>query len=227
MGECNREIPWFALQVRSCREKTATRYLESEGYECFLPLGKSRRRWSDRIKVLDVPLFPGYLFCRFDPNNRLPVLKAPGVIQIVGIGKTLIPVDDEEVAALQRVGKGGFSAQPWSFLQVGQTARIEYGPLRGLTGIIVHIKSEYKLVLSVTLLQRSVAVEIDGGWLADPQPMRVPAVEIAPATLAGPDRLAARRRVAGTDRPPRSSRGGKLSALGIGGIDAWQESGAL
>jgi transcription antitermination factor NusG len=172
MGEGNRERPWFALQVRSCREKTATTYLQGEGYECFLPLGKSRRRWSDRIKVLEVPLFPGYVFCRLDPNNRLPVLKTPGVIQIVGIGRTLIPVDDDEVAALQCVRNSGLSAQPWSFLQVGQTAQIEHGPLRGLTGIIVHIKSEYKLVLSVTLLQRSVAVEVDGAWLADPQPMR-------------------------------------------------------
>ncbi len=170
MGIGSQGRPWFAIQVRACAERTATTILQYKGYECFLPLSKSMRRWSDRVKQLDVPLFPGYLFCRFDPNNRLPVLKTPGVIQIVGIGKTLIPVDDDEVAALQCVSKNGLSAQPWPFLQVGQMARIEYGPLRGLTGIVIQIKSEFRLVLCVTLLQRSVAVEVDRGWLGDPLP---------------------------------------------------------
>ncbi len=162
--------PWFAIQVRTSAEKIATNLLQYKGFECFLPLSKSRRRWSDRIKELEVALFPGYLFCRFDPGNRLPILKTPGVIQIVGIGKIPAPVDDCEIAALQRVGKSGVPARPWPFLQVGRVARIEYGPLRGLTGIVVNVKSESKLILSVTLLQRSVAVEVECDWLSAPYP---------------------------------------------------------
>lgn len=153
-------LPWFAVQVKSGREKHATTIIEGEGYECLLPMGKRRRRWSDRMKEVEVPLFPGYFFSRFDPNNRLPILKAPGVIQIVGIGKVPVAVEEGEISAIQMVEKSGLEAMPWPYLQVGQMARIEEGPLKGLTGIVVKIKSTLKLVLSVSLLQRSVAVEV-------------------------------------------------------------------
>ena len=157
--------PWFAIQARTCAEKTASAVLQNKGYECYLPLAKSKRRWSDRIKQLETPLFPGYLFCRFDPHNRLPVLQTPGVLQIVGIGKTLIPVDEHEIAAIQCVGMSGLRVQPWPFLEVGNLVRIEQGPLRGLTGIILNCKSQVKVILSVTLLRRSVAVEVDSSCL--------------------------------------------------------------
>jgi len=177
MGIRNQLWPWFALMVRTGREKTATLLLENAGYECFLPVSKYTRRWSDRMKEIEVPLFPGYLFCRMDSHNRLPVLMTPGVIQIVGAGKTLIPVGEGEIAAIQRVVKNGLSTMPWPYLQVGDVARIEEGPLRGMTGIIVRIKSGMKLVLSVSLLQRSVAVEVDRSWLGGVQPKRPAAIE--------------------------------------------------
>ncbi len=169
--------PWFAIMVRTGRERTSTLLLENAGYECFLPVSKFTRRWSDRMKEIEVPLFPGYLFCRMDPYNRLPVLMTPGVIQVVGAGKTLIPVEEEEIAAIQRVVKNGISTMPWPYLQVGHVARIEEGPLRGMTGIIVRIKSGMKLVLSVSLLQRSVAVEVDRSWLGGVHPTRPAAIE--------------------------------------------------
>jgi hypothetical protein len=163
-------LPWFAIQVRTGTEKTSTAVLQYKGYECFLPLSKSRRRWSDRIKQLDVALFPGYLFCRFDPNHRLPVLMVPGVI-----------------AALQRVGINGLPAQPWPYSKVGKMARIEYGPLRGLTGIVFQVKSEIKLVLSVCLLQRSVAVEVDPAWLGEPHPSDPAVLAVEPGLPTGLD----------------------------------------
>jgi transcription antitermination factor NusG len=180
MGACSQRWPWFAIQVKTCAEKAATTVLQYKGYECFLPLGKSKRRWSDRIKELEVPLFPGYLFCRFDPYARLPILKTPGVIQVLGIGKNLTPVDDDEIEALQCVGKTGLPVEPWPFLQVGDVARIEHGPLRDLTGIVIQIKSEIKLVLSVCLLQRSVAVEVDRAWLGEPHPLNSAALAFTP-----------------------------------------------
>jgi len=169
--------PWFAIMVRTGREKTTTLLLENAGYECFLPVSKFTRRWSDRMKEIEVPLFPGYLFCRMDPYNRLPVLMTPGVIQIVGTGKTLIPVEEEEITAIQRIVKNGLSTMPWPYLQVGHLARIEEGPLRGMTGIIVRIKSGMKLVLSVSLLQRSVAVEVERSWVGGVHPTRPAAIE--------------------------------------------------
>jgi len=158
--------PWFAILARTGREKSTTLLLENLGYQCFLPVSKSRRQWSDRIKELEVPLFPGYLFCRMNPHNRLPVLQTPGVIQIVGVGKSPIPVEEEEISAIQRAEKSGLSVMPWPYLKVGYVARIEDGPLCGLSGIVVKIKSGLKLVLSVSLLQRSVAVEVDRHWLS-------------------------------------------------------------
>jgi transcription antitermination factor NusG len=192
MGAYSPGWPWFAIQVKTCAEKAATTVLQYKGYECFLPLGKSRRHWSDRIKELEVPLFPGYLFCRFNPYDRLPILKTPGVIQVLGIGKNLTPVDDDEIGALQCVGKTGLSVEPWPFMQVGDIARIEHGPLRGLTGIVITIKSELKVILSVTLLRRSVAVEVEGGWLRDPRSLSREATVVKSGPSAGlaPNHLA-------------------------------------
>jgi len=173
----HQQWPWFAIMARTGREKSSTLLLENAGYECLLPVSKYTRHWSDRKKEVEVPLFPGYLFCRMDPCNRLPVLMTPGVIQIVGAGKTLIPVQEEEIVAIQRVVRNGLVTMPWPYLQVGQVARIEEGPLRGMTGIIVRIKSGMKLVLSVSLLQRSVAVEIDRSWIRGVHPTRPAAIE--------------------------------------------------
>lgn len=169
MGIRSQQWPWFAVLVRTGREKTANLLLENAGYGCFLPVSKSTRRWSDRTKLIEVPLFPGYLFCRMNPHNRLTVLMTPGVIQIVGVGKTPIPVEEEEIEAIQRVQKSSLAAMPWPYMQIGNVAQILEGPLRGLTGIVVKIKSGTKLVLSVSLLQRSVAVEVEGSWVGEVQ----------------------------------------------------------
>src|ERR1700736_726297 len=179
----NQQWPWFALLVRTSREKTANLLLENAGYECFLPISKYMRRWSDRMKEVDVPLFPGYLFCRMNPHDRLPVLMTPGVIQIVGVGTAPIPVAAQEIAAIQRAGKSGLATMPWPYLEVGHVARIEDGPLRGVTGIVIKIKSGLKLVLSVNLLQRSVAVEIDRNWIGAAHPVRPTANQIATSSI--------------------------------------------
>jgi len=186
MGFGNQQWPWFAILIRSSREKSACLLLENVGYECFLPISKYMRRWSDRMKEVEAPLFPGYLFCRMNPNDRLPVLMTPGVIQIVGTGKTPIPVEEQEIAAIQRVEKSGLSTMPWPYLQVGHVARIEEGPLSGMTGIVIRIKSGLKLVLSVNLLQRSIAVEIDRSWIGAAYPMRIAANQMAASAISSP-----------------------------------------
>jgi len=135
-----------------------------KGYETYLPLYRSERRWSDRVKKLDLPLFPGYLFSRFDVLHRLPVLTTPGVTGIVGAGKTPLPVDDEEIEAVRVVLHSGMKAQPWPFLGVGSRVYLETGPLAGVEGIIVNTDKVYRLVVSVSLLQRSVACEIEREW---------------------------------------------------------------
>ena len=163
-------LPWYALRVRPRFEKVVAATLLTKGYEGFLPLYRHRSKWSDRVKEVHLPLFSGYLFCRIDMNNRLPLLVTPGVIQIVGIGKTPHPVDDAEIAALQAIVLSGLQANPRSYLNVGERVRIEIGPLAGVEGILVAMKGSNRLVVSVSLLQRSVAVEIDESWVVPVKP---------------------------------------------------------
>ena len=157
--------PWFALQVKRRFENSVATILAGKGYESFLPQYKSRRAWSDRIKEIHLPLFPGYVFCRFDLERRLPILTTPGVVAIVGVGKRPIAIDDGEIAAIQTAVRSGVPSRPWPFLQVGQSVRVERGPLCGLEGILLYVKGQRRLVLSVSLLQRSVAVEVDSAWV--------------------------------------------------------------
>lgn len=158
-------LPWYAIRIQSRLGSVAAATLRGKGYEEFLPLYRSRRRWSDRFKELELPLFPGYLFCRCDVTDRLmPILTTPGVIGIVGAGKTPVPVDEEEIEAIRAILRSGLAALPWPFLTIGSKVYIERGPLAGLEGIITNADKVYRLIVSVNLLQRSVAVEIDREW---------------------------------------------------------------
>jgi transcription antitermination factor NusG len=164
-NECPGHSPWYALRVRSSFESVVSRTLREKGYEEYLPVYHSRRHWSDRVKVLDLPLFPGYVFCRLDLSQRiLPVLTTPGVVRVVGAGRDPIPVSEEEIAAVKVILNSGLGAHPWPFLAVGSTVYIERGPLAGLEGIVLNLEKQWRLVVSVSLLQRSVAVEIDREW---------------------------------------------------------------
>ncbi|PYV10700.1 MAG: hypothetical protein DMG07_20660 [Acidobacteria bacterium] len=163
---------WFAIHVRPRFEKLIASSLLGKGYESFLPLYKTRSRWSDRMKDIDRPLFPGYLFCRLDLEHRLPLLVTPGVIQIVGIGKTPHAIEEGEILAIQAVVASGFQAEPWPFLRVGQRVRIDRGPLADVEGILLATRAGSRLVVSVTLLQRSVAVEIDSAWVTPVEPAK-------------------------------------------------------
>ena len=157
--------PWFALQVRTRYESSVASFLTGKGYEWFLPTYADRRRWSDRVKESEHALFPGYLFCRFDPQNRLPILKTPGLIGIVGTARIPTPVDEFEITALRTLVASSLPRQPWPYLEAGERVRIEHGALAGLEGIYLHQKGADRLVLSVTLLQRSIAAEIDRTWV--------------------------------------------------------------
>lgn len=128
------------------------------------PTYGSRRRWSDRYQDIELPLFPGYVFCRFDPRFRLPVLTTPGVLGVVGVGPKPQPVSDTEMAAIRTVVHSGVLAQPFPFVQQGDRVRIAEGPLTGTEGIIVTVKESCRLVVSISLLQRSVSIEIARHW---------------------------------------------------------------
>jgi transcriptional antiterminator NusG len=163
--------PWFAVRVRSNHERIAAAHLRERGYEEFSPAWKTERRWSDRTKEIDQFLFPGYVFCRLNPSDRLPVLTAPGVVDLVGFGKIPAPIPDPEIENVRQMVQSGLFVMPWPFLEVGHRVLIERGPLAGVEGILDEVKGKCRLVVSVQLLQRSVAAEVDRDWIR-PLPTR-------------------------------------------------------
>lgn len=165
MPEAENVLPWFAVQVRSKFEGRVSTALNGAGYDTFLPTYRDRRTWSDRIKEVKVPLFPGYTFCRFNPQRRLPILQIPGVIDVVSFGNQPAPVPEDEILAVRSVIETDLAVRPWPFLQVGQKLRISKGPLSGVEGFLVEFKQSFRLVVSITILNRSVAAELDGAWV--------------------------------------------------------------
>ena len=157
-------LNWYALRVKTQHEKMVALALRQKGYEEFLPTYRLKRRWSDRLKELERPLFDGYVFCRFEIHKRLPILVTPGVSHIVGAGKIAVPVTDTEIENMKSIVTSQLPVSPWPFLRVGQTVRVSSGSLAGLEGILI-AKKPFRLVVSVSLLQRSVAVEIDEEWV--------------------------------------------------------------
>jgi transcription antitermination factor NusG len=169
---------WFALRVKSNCERTVATVVRNKGFEEFLPLYQGFHRWSDRYKAVESPLFPGYIFCRIDPNLRLPILTVPGALHFISIGKVPAPIDDCEIAAIQNAVRSGLPAKPWEYLEVGQLVRVDDGPLAGLEGILIETRKQYRVVVSVSLLKRSVAVEIERNWVtplgAERRPLSIP-----------------------------------------------------
>jgi transcription antitermination factor NusG len=180
--------PWFALRVRSRSEKAVSTMARYKGFEEFLPIYHGRRRWSDRFKSVELPLFPGYVFCRINPEFRLPLLTIPGVLSFVGVGRVPAPIADAEIAAIQQAVGAGLLAEPYPYLEVGQRVRLAEGPLAGLEGFLVEVRKQQRIAVSVSLLKRSVAVEIDRHWIRPlDQSGREVSVQIRPALVARTD----------------------------------------
>lgn len=153
--------PWFALRVKSNHEKAVCSYLAVKGFEVFLPICRTRNRWADRFKLVETPLFGGYVFSRLDRTRPNAVLSTPGVIQIVGTGRNPEPVLEGEILAIRRAVDANFQLRECDFFMKGQRATVVSGALAGLEGTVVSLKQQSRLVLSISLLQRSVALEID------------------------------------------------------------------
>ena len=162
-----RKMPdWYALIVKLQHEKAVCRALGYKGLESFVPLSRTRRRWSDRVKEVELPLFSGYVFCRFYAPDRMPVLTTPGVNSIVSFAKIPAPIPEGEINAIKAMVESGLPISPWPFLKQGQSVVIEDGPLRGLQGKLARSQSSWQVVVSVDLLQRSVAVTMDRDLLS-------------------------------------------------------------
>jgi len=152
---------WYAVCVKPRHEKVASAVMKNRGLNVFLPTRPARHNWSDRIKDIDVPLFPGYVFCHFGFAQRMAVLMTPSVTSIVSAGRQPVALSSEEIAAVQAIVASSRRVTPWPYLSAGQRVQVASGCLAGLCGIVLREKNAYKLVVSINLLQRSIAVEID------------------------------------------------------------------
>lgn len=171
---------WYALRVKPRHEKAVAESLRTQGFEEFLPLYKQRRRWSDRTKDIETPLFANYTFCRFSPRNRLSVLRVPGVMGILKFGNQLAEVAPEEIDAVRAAAGSGRIVRPCEFLIAGQRVRIISGPLANVEGFFQRFSGSGQLIVSVTILQRSVSVELeDETVLPIPAPRRSAAASSA------------------------------------------------
>jgi transcription antitermination factor NusG len=137
--------------------------LTTKGYDIFAPVYRSRRKWSDRTKEIEAHLFPGYVFCHFDPKARSdsPVITTPGVVKILGFANKPAPLEDREMEAVRLAAQPKACPKPFPYLSSGVKIRITQGPLSGLEGMLAKVKNKENLVVSVTMLRRSIAVEID------------------------------------------------------------------
>ncbi|MDP9052283.1 MAG: UpxY family transcription antiterminator [Acidobacteriota bacterium] len=161
------DSPWWALYTRHQHEKTVAEILSAKGFEVFLPLYESMRRWKDRTKELSLPLFPSYVFVRGELDRRLQIVTTPGVHMILSRGDKLAVIPESEIEAIRMALEGPNQVEPHPFLKCGQRVRVKQGPLEGVEGILVRKKNLYRLVLSVGMLAQSMALEIDA---ADVEP---------------------------------------------------------
>ena len=157
---------WYAFRVRPRHEKAASVQMREQGRVEFLPLIRERRRWGNRVAHVDVPLFAGYIFCQAERSTMYSILNLPAVVDVVRAGSHSLPADSQEIEGLKRAIDGNLHLEPWSYTEVGQTVCIQRGPLAGLRGIVVEVRQTQRLVLSVSLLRRSVLVEIDRDAIA-------------------------------------------------------------
>jgi len=157
---------WYAIQTLSRHEKVVRRQLEMRNVEHFLPTTRQLSQWSDRKKQVEVPLFTGYCFARFSFTDRLPVLQSQGVVGVVGSGGRPESIPDDEIDSLRKLVNNSPHYSYHPYLREGMLVCVIQGPLQGVKGRLVRESSHSRLILSITLIQRSISVEIDAANVA-------------------------------------------------------------
>ena len=160
-GETYTCATWHALYTRHKHEKTVHQLLTSKGFQTFLPLYQAAHRWKDRTKVLSLPLFPCYVFVQGGLERRLDIMTTPGIHSLVSSAGQPVAVPPEEIDALQRAVDSGLHLEPHPFVRCGEWVRVKAGPLAGVEGILLRKKNLYRLVVSVQILGKAAAVEVD------------------------------------------------------------------
>jgi len=183
-------IRWYAVQTKPKHEKNVSALLQGKGYGQFLPLYQSWRRSAGRMRGALLPLFPGYVFCHFDSYRRLPILMTPGVFNIVSGGNGPEAIPDEEITGIQCACSSGLQVSPWPYLERGDRVRVEFGPLQGVEGVFLAERNSARLVVSIDILKRSVAVEVERDWILPLTRRRsLTQARVADSSVAHPDAI--------------------------------------
>jgi len=161
MEPTKQEGNWYALYTCARHEKRVANQIERRNFSCFLPLYRSVRRWKDRRKELELALFPSYVFVRMELEKRLQVLQLPGVVRLVSFNGQPVALPADEIEALQERLSGDVKVEPHPYLRAGRRVRVRSGAMQGLEGIVVRRKDRCRVIFSIDLIQRSVAVEVD------------------------------------------------------------------
>jgi len=155
------EQAWYAVWTRSRHEQMVRDQLERKGLQAFLPTVTRWSRWKDRKKKIDWPLFPGYCFARFDPAERLPVLKCSGVVSIVSFDGEIVPIPEHEIEGIRRLVESDLQFDSCPLIREGMMVEVTHGPLKGVVGRLTRKGAHARLVLSVDLIGQAVSVEVD------------------------------------------------------------------
>jgi transcription antitermination factor NusG len=157
-------MEWFAIRTRPRHEKVVSKQLETCGIESFLPIFPQVRSWSDRRKMVQLPLFPGYVFIRtlLATRSRIRVFQVRGVVGFVGPNNQATPIPAQQIEAVRSLMQAHIDCRPHPYLSIGQRVRIQNGALQGLEGILIRIASDQSLIVSVDLIHRSVAIRLEG-----------------------------------------------------------------
>lgn len=177
MPETANNARWFVLTVAPQHELAVKQHLDTKGFEASVPVYKVRRRWSDRVKTITLPLFPGYVFCRFDAEHRVPVFNTPGVRGAISFASKLAPLAQHEIVRIHRLASSGLALEPLAGLRTGMRIKILDGPLTGIEGVLAQVNGSSRVVVNVELLNRAVAVQVDAGLVAPAHdlPLGIPA----------------------------------------------------
>lgn len=182
---------WYAVCTRHQHEKVAARILVDKAFEVFLPLYKARRKWQDRIKEITVPLFPGYLFVQGGFERWLQILSTAGVASIVSCAGRPAAISSSEIEAIRQIVESSLRVEPHPFLRSGDWVRVRYGPIAGVEGILLRKKNTARLVLSVEMLGKSAAVEVDASHVE-----RIPARALKSPSACEPHAFRSERQTA-------------------------------
>ena len=164
------QFSWYAIYTRHQHEKTVAQILTMKGFEILLPLYTTNRRWKDRAKLLALPLFPCYVFIKGGLDRRLDIVTTPGTHALVSSAGRPTAIPPSDIEAIRRVLESGVRVEPYPFLKRGERVRVKCGPLQGVHGILVRKKNLFRLVLSVEMLGKSAAVEVDASVIEKANP---------------------------------------------------------